>query len=165
MKYSSLEDTSVIIPLLVLMLMDEKRWEEAKGAVEQALLSNVDDPQLLYLLAQITLEADGPKAAVSAVENLMDVAEEYGPGLNLWAWVHAEHGTRLEEAEAFSLRALRHQPHIGGYWDTLGWVLIRQGDLHHALPILDRAVRLSPNDDAVRARRDSCRSSIGSTHQ
>ncbi len=148
-----------------LMLIDEERWVEAKETVEQALLSNVDDPNMLYMLAQITLEADGSKAAVPAVEKLIHVAEDYGPGLNLWAWVHAENGTRLAEAEAFSLQALRHQPHIGGYWDTLGWVLIRQGDCHRALPILDRAVRLNPNDDAVRARRDSCRSSIGSTHQ
>jgi len=142
-------------------LLEAENWDEAEHAVAQGLLTQPQDVRLLYIMGQIYLERDGPLAAKSWVDQVIQSAPNFSPGLNLWAWVHAEEGIELEQAERFARMALNLQPRAGGYWDTLGWVLMRQGRHGEALSILDRAVRLSPNDDAVRARRDSCRSSLG----
>jgi len=147
-----------------LRLMEQQRWDAAEDTVRRALEEQSNDPQLLYVLAQVYLERDGAVAAAPYVETLVDVAPDFSPGHNLWAWVYAEKGERLEEAERYSRRALRQQPRIGSYWDTLGWILLRQERYDAAMPILERALRLSPNDDAVRARRDSCRALLGGTH-
>ena len=116
-------------------------------------------------MGQIHLERDGPMAAVPWVDQLVNLSPQFSPGLNLWAWVYAEQGRSLDVAEARSRQALAHQPRTGSYWDTLGWVMMQQDKAALALPILERAVRLSPNDDDVLARRDSCRSSLGGARQ
>jgi tetratricopeptide (TPR) repeat protein len=147
----------------VLVLMEEQRWDEGERSVRQSLLIEPADPRLLYIMAQIYLERDGLAAATPWVDQVLDIDPNYAPALNLWAWIHAEQGLELNEAEGQVRRALQYQPRVGGYWDTLGWVLVQQGRHAEALPILERAVRLSPKDEDVRDHRDSCRGTLGGT--
>jgi len=142
-------------------LIEQQKWAEGERVVRKSLSTHPDDPRLLYIMSQIYLERDGAAAAVPWIEQVLGRAPDYAPALNLWAWVHAEQGLDLHRAESRAREALQHQPRIGGYWDTLGWVLARQGNCSQGLPILERAVRLSPKDEAVRAHRDSCRAKAG----
>jgi tetratricopeptide (TPR) repeat protein len=147
----------------ILVLMEEHRWDEGERLVRQSLLTAPAEPRLLYIMAQIHLDRDGPAAATPWVEQVLGINPNYSPALNLWAWIHAEQGLELNEAEGQARRALQFQPRVGGYWDTLGWVLVQQGRHAEALPILERAVRLSPKDEDVRYHRDSCRGTLGRT--
>ncbi len=61
------------------------------------------------------------------------------PALNYLAYMWAERGERLEEAEALVLRALEVEPDSGAYLDTLGWIHFKRGDYEKALPELLRA--------------------------
>jgi Flp pilus assembly protein TadD len=147
----------------VLVLMEEHRWDEGERSVRQSLQAEPTDPRLLYLMAQIHLERDGLAAATPWVDQVLGIDPNYSPALNLWAWIHAEQGLELNEAEGQVRRALQFQPRVAGYWDTLGWVLVQQGRHAEALPILERAVRLSPKDEDIRDHRDSCRGTLGGT--
>jgi tetratricopeptide (TPR) repeat protein len=147
----------------VLVLVEEKAWDEGERLIQKTLLDHPDDPRLMYIMGQIYLERDGPAAATPWVEQVLERVPDYAPALNLWAWIHAEQGLKLPQAEVRAREALQQQPQVGGYWDTLGWALVRRGKYAEALPILERAVRLSPKDEAVRAHRDSCRAKGGDT--
>ena len=146
-------------------LMADHRYDECEALLHARLRDTPGDPRLLYIMAQVHLERDGPMASTPWIEQVLELKSDFAPALNLWAWVHAEQSLDLKKAESRALEALEHQPHIGGYWDTLGWVLFKQGRYGDALPILDRAVRLSPKDDAVRAHRDSCRAMHVEAHR
>jgi tetratricopeptide (TPR) repeat protein len=63
---------------------------------------------------------------------------------NHLAYMWAELGIHLDEAEKLSRASLATEPDNGAYLDTLGWVLHRQGAHEEALPHLRRAAeRLS----------------------
>ncbi len=137
-----------------------QQWDAAEAEIVASLNHQPTDHRLLYIMSQIHLERDGALAATPWVERLVASAPDFPPGLNLWAWVHAEQDLHLSEAESFARSALSGQPQVADYWDTLGWVLMLQNKHADAMAILERAVRMLPNDGAVRARRDSCRATL-----
>ncbi|MAY80092.1 MAG: hypothetical protein CL930_04820 [Deltaproteobacteria bacterium] len=132
-----------------LSLMQDKRWDEAQVVVQQQLKTHPKDARLLYILAQIVLEREGPEAARPWVEDVLAVQPNYAPALNLWAWVHSEQGEFLGTAEERVLQALSLQPRVGGYWDTLGWIYHHQDRHIESQMVLERAVRLATDDVGI----------------
>nr|MBW4053754.1 tetratricopeptide repeat protein [Pseudomonadota bacterium] len=67
--------------------------------------------------------------------------------LNNLAWVYS----KLEDprAETLAERAYKLAPQTAQVIDTLGWILARQHDAARAVPLLARAVKLSPADPEV----------------
>lgn len=132
-----------------LRLIEEGRWDDAEKVVSEHQKQSPQDARLLYIMAQIFLERDGPVAAQPWVEKVLAVQPKYAPALNLWAWIHCELGVHLDEAERKVEEALRVQPRVGGYWDTLGWILYQKGHRLESQMILERAIRLAPNDEGI----------------
>ena len=66
-----------------------------------------------------------------------------------YAWV--EQGRHLDRARQMIERAVEQRPNDGAFIDSLGWVLLRQGDKEGALRRLERAVELQPEDPVINA--------------
>ena len=97
-----------------------------------------------------------PAEALARLEKIFALQPSFPPALNLWAWIHAEEGSDLAEAEQRALAALRAQPRVGSYWDTFGWIAHLQGDRVRARFALKRALRLAPQDDTIREHLAAC---------
>ncbi|MGB0638392.1 MAG: hypothetical protein ACPGTU_03600 [Myxococcota bacterium] len=143
-----------------LRLMEEGRWDDAERVVIEQQKHSPQDARLMYIMAQIFLERDGPAAAQPWVEKVLALQPGYSPALNLWAWIHCEQGLRLDEAKKNVQEALRVQPRVGGYWDTLGRILYLQGHHFESQLILERAVRLDPDDEGIQRHLLEVRESI-----
>ena len=71
--------------------------------------------------------------------------------LNYLGYTWADRGTRLAEARQMIERASAQRPNDAAILDSLGWVMLRQGDTGQALGLLERAVGLEPQDPAINA--------------
>ena len=69
--------------------------------------------------------------------------------LNYLGYAWAEQGRNLAQARQMIERAVEQQPNDGSIVDSLGWVLLQQGDRAGAIRYLERAVELQPEDSTV----------------
>jgi Flp pilus assembly protein TadD len=71
--------------------------------------------------------------------------------LNYLGYSWTELGRNLPRARQMIEQALQQRPNDGAIVDSLGWVLLRQGDVAGAVKNLERAVELEPEDAAINA--------------
>lgn len=69
--------------------------------------------------------------------------------LNYLGYSLAEQGRDLKRARRMIEKALAQKPDDGAITDSLGWVLLREGDTAGGLKQLERAAELEPNDPTV----------------
>ncbi|MBV8612815.1 MAG: tetratricopeptide repeat protein [Acetobacteraceae bacterium] len=74
--------------------------------------------------------------------------EQPGP-LNYLGYSWAEKGVRLAEARQMIEKAAQLQPNDGAIVDSLGWVMLREGDTQGAVRQLERATELRPDDATI----------------
>jgi Flp pilus assembly protein TadD len=67
--------------------------------------------------------------------------------MNALGYTLADHGLQLRRAETLIRDALKVTPDSPEVLDSLGWVRLRRGDLHAALPLLERAYLISHEPD------------------
>lgn len=71
--------------------------------------------------------------------------------LNYLGYTWADKGERLAEARQMIQKASEHRPNDGAITDSLGWVMLRQGDITAAVKTLERAVEQEPEDSTLNA--------------
>ena len=69
--------------------------------------------------------------------------------LNYLGYSWADRDTKLVQARAMIQKALQRDPNSGAITDSLGWVMLRQGDDKEAVKMLQRAVELDPEDSTI----------------
>ncbi len=91
---------------------------------------------------------DWPHAEADFVRAL-DLAPNQPYVLNYLGYAWAEQGRNLPQARQMIERAVQERPNDGSIVDSLGWVLLQQGDYPAAVQTLERAVELQPEDPTV----------------
>jgi len=94
------------------------------------------------------LLADGDlKGAAAQYETIVKTKKVPLNVLNNLAYVYQQLKDKraLEYAEA----AYKAAPQSAGVADTLGWILLEQGDIERALPLLERAAALAPGEPEI----------------
>ncbi|GAC1340955.1 MAG: tetratricopeptide repeat protein [Acetobacteraceae bacterium] len=81
--------------------------------------------------------------------------------LNYLGYAWTERGEHLEEARGMIERAAQQRPNDGAIVDSLGWVLLQQGDAAMALKHLERAVELQPEDSVINAHLGDALAAVG----
>ena len=69
--------------------------------------------------------------------------------LNYLGYSWADMGQNLAQARAMIEKAVQHRPNDGAIVDSLGWVMLRQGEITEAVRTLERAVELDPEDASI----------------
>ena len=69
--------------------------------------------------------------------------------LNYLAYSWADHGDNLSEARQMLEKAAAMRPNDGSIIDSLGWVLLRQGQTDQAIHSLEQAAEMSPEDSTI----------------
>lgn len=69
--------------------------------------------------------------------------------LNYLGYSWTERGKNLQEAREMIERAAKQRPNDGAIIDSLGWVMMREGDIPAAMRLLERASELEPTDATV----------------
>ena len=145
------------------ILLDQKRYPEAASELETAAALSTPNASLQEKIADAYFGAGDNSKAISAIKKMADL----DPHPSTWNRVAAllvVHNSNLEDARQLAERAVTTQEQatanirldkleqddvrgIGGladYWDTLGWVYLREGKLSQAEKYLVAAWSLSP---------------------
>jgi tetratricopeptide (TPR) repeat protein len=69
--------------------------------------------------------------------------------LNFLGFSWADQNRNLTQAHDMIQKALDQRPNDGEIVDSLGWVLLRQGDAHQAVRVLEKAAEMMPVDPTV----------------
>jgi tetratricopeptide (TPR) repeat protein len=149
-------DIPEIIYYLAIAQREAKHPEQAVATFEEALHeAELDDSEManarFYFDYGIAAEAAGlyEKAADLFKKSIALDPENAADAYNYLAYMWADHGLHLEEAQDMVEHALQLDPDNGAYIDTLGWVEFRQGRFDQALRDLLRASAKMARDDPV----------------
>ena len=69
--------------------------------------------------------------------------------LNYLGYSWADMGEHLAEARQMIDKAVQRRPNDGAIIDSLGWVMLRQGEVSGAVTTLERAVEMEPEDASI----------------
>ena len=131
----------------------EKHYAEAVGVYSQAIAraaSLAGVPWTLYFERGICREESGDWPGAQAdLEQAVRLAPDQPVALNYLAYSWAERREHLDRAHEMLERAVAINPNDGSIVDSLGWVLLHQGDTAGAVSQLERAVELDPDDPVI----------------
>lgn len=138
-------------PLLVklhALLSQAGKGKEANSRLLQWVKEHPTDSSTRMYLAGIYLAERENKAAIEQYQTILRQHPNYVPALNNLAWLYQQEKDpqALEYAEKAYQLAL-NSPMI---LDTLGWILVEQGDTTRGLPLLQKATSLAPEAAEIR---------------
>jgi tetratricopeptide (TPR) repeat protein len=135
--------------LLGLAYLNQKRFADAIRHLEATRKLDPDGRDVLFNLAMAHQEQGDFDVALQLGRELLQAAPDDAQALNFVGYILAERGRDLAESEAMIRKALAIEPDNGYYVDSLGWVLYQKGDHAGAATALERAVRLTKEQDAL----------------
>ena len=128
-------------------------WEKTDQALK--IYSELRKEQPAYLPATFSLAAlhdrlGDKRQALSLYRVCLEQNADYLPALNNLAYLYADNYGDLDEALTMAGRALRIRPTDAGIMDTLGYVLVRKEQFAEALPYLQKAAQMLPQEPLVK---------------
>ena len=85
--------------------------------------------------------------AVTLLSEAIATGPKFAPAYNTLAWLYADKlGTNLAEAERLARRAHKLDPDATHIYDTLGWVLYKQGRYAEALKVFEQVIKGTPSN-------------------
>lgn len=122
--------------------------KEAQARLTQWVKDNPNDLRASMFLAELDLAAKAYKPAIALLQEIQKRAPNDTATLNNLAWAYQQDKDprALPTAEqAYKLAA--DNPNV---IDTLGWMLLEQGNTTRALPLLQKASSMAPNAAQIR---------------
>jgi predicted Zn-dependent protease len=122
--------------------------EEADARLAQWLKTAPDDAVGRLYSADASLRTGKYKNAIEQYEWLLQKQPDSIVVLNNLAWAYQQ--VKDQRAVATAERAYQLKPENPSVIDTLGWILVEQGDLKRGLELLQKAVSLAPAAQQIR---------------
>lgn len=135
------------------LLSDAGRFGGAVDAYDRAL-ARIPHPQkadwsLFYLRGSALERAHDSGRAEADVLQALRLSPDEPFALNFLGYSWAAANRNLPEARRMIERALQLRPDDGAIVDSLGWVMLRQGDVPGAVRTLEKAAELEPVDPTI----------------
>lgn len=131
----------------------KERYPEAVNALGRAI-ARMGSPARaawpLYYQRAVALDrfGDWPRAEAD-LRFALELMPDQPSLLNYLGYAWVDQGRNLAEARVMIERAAAQRPEDGSIVDSLGWVMLMQGQVAPALEQLERAVALEPSDPVV----------------
>ena len=135
------------------LMRSRQRFAEAIAAYDRAI-ARIKTPQptdwLVYYDRGICYERSRQwQQAEADFKQALTLAPDQPFVLNYLGYSWADMGENLTQARAMIDRAVQRRPDDGAIVDSLGWVMLRQGEIADAVRTLERAVELDPEDASI----------------
>lgn len=131
------------------LLDDQKQYSKAAEMLTQATEKFPSQVQLLFFLGNMQDRLGQKDQTISTMKKVLALDHDHVQALNFLAYVYADLGRELDEAEKFARHALELQPKDGYIMDTLGWVLFKRGQTPEAIRLLEAAYAAQPNESVI----------------
>jgi len=126
-----------------------EEYDSALIVFNRVLELGIKTQEILFGLAVANERTGNFTTAESIFKEILTMNPNHALSANYLAYMWAERGINLDEAEILVLVALEEEPNNGAYLDTYGWILFQQGRYAEALPPLLRAAELVTDDYVV----------------
>ena len=120
----------------------------AHEALRQWLAVHPEDISIRSLLAQALLRANQPSKAIEEYKKLLEYAPDKVSALNNLAWLYQEE--KNPEGIKYAERAYKLVPNRPEVIDTLGWLLVQNGETNRGLVLLQEAATKAPHLPDIR---------------
>ena len=144
----SISKTGPLMVKLHASLNQAGQGKAADSRLMQWLKEHPDDAQTRMYQAGVFLANKQNKAAIDQYQAVLRQNPNHVPTLNNLAWLYQQENNprALEHAE----KAHQLAPDNPAILDTLGWILVEQGDMTRGLPLLQKAVTQAPEAAEIR---------------
>lgn len=124
------------------------KGKEAQARADQWMKAHPDDPMVGMYVAETQLARKDYKAASAILEGILKKNPNNAAALNNLAWAYQQ--DKDPRALATAEQAFKLAGNNAGVMDTLGWMLVEQGNTARGLPLLQKASGLAPNATEIR---------------
>jgi tetratricopeptide (TPR) repeat protein len=121
------------------LLRDAKAFNEAFGALSDAIDKNPGTADLLYDRAMVAEKINKFDVLEADLRRVIELKPDHAQAYNALGYTFAERNKRLDEAYALVQKALSLSPDDAFIQDSLGWVQFRKGSVDEALATLKKA--------------------------
>lgn len=122
--------------------------KEADTRLAQWLKEHPDDTSTRMYQANIYLFGKQNKAAIEQYQTVLQQDPKYVPALNNLAWLYQQE--KDPRALEYAEKANQLTPDNPATLDTLGYILVEQGNTTRGLPLLQKATSLAPEAAEIR---------------
>jgi Flp pilus assembly protein TadD len=135
------------------ILRSKQRFTDAIAAYDRAI-ARIGEPApsdwLVFYDRGICYERSRQWAKAEAdFQRALKLAPDQPFVLNYLGYSWADMGQNLVQARAMIEKAVQRRPNDGAITDSLGWVMLRQGEVTEAVKVLEHAVELDPEDPSI----------------
>jgi tetratricopeptide (TPR) repeat protein len=138
-----------IFTFYITILREAKKLEEARTLLESAIGKQSEAYDLRYDYVMTLHDLGEEEAAYQEARSIIAAQPDHPESLNFVAYLMAERGEDLVEAEKLSRRAIHLRPREGYFHDTLGWIILKRGRIDEAIIELRHATELLPRDPTI----------------
>jgi tetratricopeptide (TPR) repeat protein len=143
------DDHAPFYALYAAILDDQKEYQKAVGMLTEATKKLPDQAQLHFFLGNMQDHVGDRDGTIASMKKVLEIDHDHIQALNFLAYIYAETGRDLAEAEKMARRALDLQPDDGYILDTLGWVLFKRGQYKESVRALEAAYKIQPNEAVI----------------
>jgi putative PEP-CTERM system TPR-repeat lipoprotein len=136
-KAFAITKSSAVLLRSVQTLRQMGKEAEATARVAQWAKAHPEDMQVAMYMAESHLAAKDFKSAATLLEAIVKRAPENGAALNNLAWAYQQQ--KDPRALATAEQAFKVAGSNAAVMDTLGWMLVEQGNIQRGLPLLQKA--------------------------
>jgi putative PEP-CTERM system TPR-repeat lipoprotein len=147
-KAQSISKAPEMLVKILQVMSNSGKGKEAEARGAQWLKEHPNDALVSMFLADRSLASKDFKPAISLLENALKQNPNNPVALNNLAWAYQQQKDprALDTAE----QAFKVAGDNPGVMDTLGWMLVEQGNTARGLPLLQKASGLAPNAPEIR---------------
>lgn len=124
------------------------KTKEADALVAQALKERPGDGVIMMYSAETQLAAKQYKPAIASLEAILKRTPNNVIALNNLAWAYQQE--KDPRALATAELALKQAPEAPSIMDTVGWILVEQGNVKRGVPLLEQASSRAPDSNDIR---------------
>ncbi|MFP3979460.1 tetratricopeptide repeat protein [Marinobacter sp. KMM 10035] len=135
--------------LEVNLLLDQKLQQEALEVATSALEDYPENLQIRYARAMLFDALGQPEKAEADLKLIIENDSKNAVALNALGYILATRTDRLSEARGYIEQALELDPENPAILDSMGWVLLQEGQIEPALDYLSRAWEAFPDPEVA----------------
>jgi tetratricopeptide (TPR) repeat protein len=149
------------------ILRSKERYPEAIAAYTTGIAKirqpGVEDWPVFYDRGIAYEQSHQWHKAEADFRHALQLAPDQPYVLNYLGYSWADMGEHLAEAQQMIQKAAERRPNDGAITDSLGWVMLREGNVGDSVQLLERAVELEPEDATINGHLGDAYAAAGRT--
>jgi len=127
----------------------KKDYPLASTTIAEALRMNPDSAPACFSQGTLLEKTGKKEEAVRMYRKALTKSDNYLPALNNLAYLYTEGYGNKKEGLSMALTAYKLEPGNGGFTDTLGYALLKNGRGEEARKVLEKAAAILPDNPTV----------------